>query len=366
MKFRNFLQKTLEILGEEIMLLSMNGLTLTKDQINELRRAHRACKDKREADRIKAIYSLGTGSSVEDVVKILMLDEETLRNYVKRYQTGGITGLITDNHKGSCSKLTAEELTELDEHLQKNTYLIVEAIISYVEQTYGVLYSVSGMTDLLHRLKFTYKKSKLIPAKADRKKQEEFLGDLENIRRNKGKNDPILYMDGVHPQHNTMLAYGWIKKGEDNFIQSNTGRQRININGALDAQTHDVIVRDDESINAVSTIELLKTIEVAYPLAVIIYVICDNARYYRSKLVRAFLNTSKIELVFLPSYSPNLNLIERLWKFMKKKILYNKYYEKFDSFKEVTLSFFENINQYKNELDSLLTNNFQLLDKNSS
>ena len=161
-----------------------------------------------------------------------------------------------------------------------------------------------------------------------------------------------------------MLAYGWIKKGQDNIIKSNTGRQRININGALDADTHAVITREDESINAISTIALLEQIEAAYPLAVIIYVICDNARYYRSKLVGKFLETSKIQLVFLPSYSPNLNLIERLWKFMKKQVLYNKYYEKFDTFKQTTLGFFENIQQYKTELDSLLTNNFQLLNAN--
>jgi transposase len=295
-----------------------------------------------------------------------MLDEETLRNYVNRYQGGGIDALTTDSYKGSCAKLTAEELKEFDDHLQKNTYLTVEAIIAYAKQTYSVLYSVSGMTDLLHRLSFTYKKSKLVPAKADAKKQERFLKDLAHIRENKGKNDPILYMDGVHPQHNTMLAYGWIKKGEDNIIKSNTGRQRVNINGVLDAETHAVIVRDSESINAVSTIELLKNVEAVYPLAIIIYIICDNARYYRSKLVREFLSASKIKLVFLPSYSPNLNLIERLWKFFKKKILYNKYYEKFGDFKEATLEFFENIEQYKGELDLLLTNKFQLLNANSS
>lgn len=97
-------------------------------------------------------------------------------------------------------------------------------------------------------------------------------------------------------------------------------------------------------------------------MAIVIYIICDNARHYRSNLVKECLKTSKIKLLFLPTYSPNLNLIERLWTFMKKKILYNKYYETFDSFKEAKLGFFENIEQYKEELDSLLTNNFQLLD----
>jgi transposase len=339
----------------------MNKLTLTLAEIIALKQAHRACKDKRAADRIKAVYSLGMGFSVEDVVSILMLDEETLRNYVKRYQSGGINALITEHYLGSFSKLSAIQLQGLTAHLEQNTYITVEAVIAHVEETYDVLYSVSGMTDLLHRLKFTYKKSKLVPAKADKEKQEHFLKQLEELRASKDKDDPILYMDGVHPQHNTMLAYGWIKKGQDNIIKSNTGRQRININGALDSETHAVITREDERINAQSTIALLEQIEAAYPLAAIIYVICDNARYYRSKLVGQFLETSKIQLIFLPSYSPNLNLIERLWKFMKKKVLYNKYYEKFDVFKQTALGFFENIQQYKTELDSLLTNNFRVL-----
>lgn len=344
----------------------MNGFSLTRDQINELRRAHRRAKDKREADRIKAVYSLAVGHSVQEVASILMIDEETLRNYVNRYKQGGVLELIANHYKGSSAQLTQEELMELDKHLEKNTYLTVEAVIAYVKGTYDVTYSVSGMRDLLHRLNYTYKKSKLVPAKADIKKQEKFLEELEETRENKGKNDPILYMDGVHPQHNTMLAYGWIKKGKDTIIKSNTGRQRININGALDSKTHDVIIRDDESINAISTIALLKKVEEVYPLAGVIYVVCDNARYYRSKLVREFLLTSKIQLMFLPSYAPNLNLIERLWKFMKKKILYNKYYEKFDNFKEATLGFFENIEQYKDELSSLLTNKFQLLNASSA
>lgn len=344
----------------------MSEFILTAEEEILLRMAHKSLQDKRHVYRINAVILLGTGWTYEEAAEALLLDEATLRNYVKNYREGGIDALIANNYKGCSAKLSGIQLAELDSHLQASTYLTVDAIVAYVEEKYDVLYSTSGMTDLLHRLNFTYKKSKLVPAKADRKKQEEFLEELESIRKNKGKNDPILYMDGVHPQHNTMLAYGWIKKGEDNIIKSNTGRQRVNINGALDADSHDVIVRDDASINAVSTIELLKKIEAFYPLAVVIYIICDNARYYRSKLVNEFLNTSKIQLVFLPSYSPNLNLIERLWKFMKKKILYNKYYEKFDAFKEATLGFFENIEQYKDELDSLLTNNFNLLDANQS
>jgi transposase len=344
----------------------MEKFRLTAKQEIELRVAHRSIREKRYAYRINAVILLGTGWSYGEVSKALLLDDETLRNYVRRYKEEGIIGLTTDDYKGSFCKLSETELLALDAHLRVNTYLTVEAVIDYVAKHYTVCYSMSGMTQLLHRLNFTYKKSKLVPAKADAEKQKQFLKELEILRENKNENDPVLYMDGVHPQHNTMLAYGWIKKGENNIIKSNTGRQRININGALDSDTLQVIVRDDERINALSTIELLKKIELAYPLAVNIFTICDNARYYRSKLVQEFLLTSKIKLVFLPSYSPNLNLIERLWKFMKKKILYNKYYEKFEDFKKATLGFFDNIEQFKDELNTLLTQNFNILDAQST
>ena len=137
---------------------------------------------------------------------ILMLDEETLINYVKRYQSGGIKALIATHYQGSVSKLSGIQLNKLNAHLEQNTYLTVEAIIAYVYEQYDVSYTVSGMTDLLHRLKFTYKKSKLVPAKADKKQQEQFLAQLEALKASKGKDDPILYMDGVHPQHNRALA----------------------------------------------------------------------------------------------------------------------------------------------------------------
>lgn len=140
----------------------MNGFIITQDQINELRRAHRSTKDKRAADRIKAIYSLGVGYSAQEIADILMIDDETLRNYVKRYQDGGVKALIENNHKGSHSNLSGMELKELELHVKSNSYLSVDGIVNYVYKIYGIKYSISGMTQLLHRLDFVYKKAKKI------------------------------------------------------------------------------------------------------------------------------------------------------------------------------------------------------------
>lgn len=339
----------------------MNGFIITQDQINELRRAHRSTKDKRAADRIKAIYSLAVGYSAKEIADILMIDDETLRNYVKRYQEGGVKALLANNHKGSGAHLSEMELKELELHVKSNNYLSVDGIVDYVYKTYGIKYSVSGMTQLLHRLGFVYKKAKIIPGKADAEKQEAYLAMLMKLLENKHENDPHYFTDGVHPQHNTMPSHGWIKKGEDKVIKTNSARKRININGALNSETLEVITHTDETINAQSTIELFKAIEARHPSSKNIYITLDNAQYYRSKLVKAYLETSKIKLLFLPSYAPNLNLIERLWKYMKKELMRNKYYEKFSDFKNAFSQFFENIHQHNDKLSTLLTMKFHIL-----
>jgi transposase len=101
----------------------------------------------------------------------------------------------------------------------------------------------------------------------------------------------------------------------------------------------DVVIEESVSINAQSTIALLKKLERKNPTIKKIYVVADNARYYRNRLVREFLKTSKVTILFLPPYSPNLNLIERLWRFLKKTVLYNTYYEKFADFRNAILNF---------------------------
>nr|WP_256203603.1 transposase [Nitrosomonas sp. Nm58] len=114
-------------------------------------------------------------------------------------------------------------------------------------------------------------------------------------------------------------------------------------------------------MNAQSTIQLFQQIEAHHPIAAHIYIICDNARYYRSQLVNDYLNDSKIKLIFLLPYAPNLNLIERYWKFFKKKIFYGRYYEIFSFFKSTCEAFFTTLDHYKAELRTLLTDNFQII-----
>jgi transposase len=173
----------------------------------------------------------------------------------------------------------------------------------------------------------------------------------------------VYYGDGTHPQHNSMPSYGWLPKGEDTPLKSNTGRKRVNISGVLDADTQEVIIREETRLNADSTIEFFKLIERRNPQSKKIYIILDNAGYYKGDKIREYLKNSKIQILFLPPYAPNLNLIERLWKFFKKKVLYNRYYEKFEDFRNACLQFFtkRSLRRFRHELNSLLTENFQIV-----
>ena len=144
-------------------------------------------------------------------------------------------------------------------------------------------------------------------------------------------------------------------------IRSNTGRERLNLNGAYNIDDHTAVIQETDSVNAQSTVCLLEQIMREQPLG-LIYIILDNARYYRSGIVREFVEqNSRIRLMFLPPYSPNLNIIERLWKFFKKNVTYNTHYEKYAVFRNSCLQFFKNIDKYRVELETLMTDNFELI-----
>jgi transposase len=196
--------------------------------------------------------------------------------------------------------------------------------------------------------------------------QEQFIKEFREIEQKLPENEVILFGDGVHPHHNTESTYAWIEKGKEKEILSNTGRVRVNINGAINpADPTDVIHHKSDTIDAASTIVWLSLIENHYPNKKIIHLYVDNARYYRSKDVSKYLENSKIKIHFLPPYSPNLNPIERLWKFLKKEIIKSDYTPDPEVFKKRIDDFFNEIQAYKEQLNSLINTNFQKLKSKS-
>jgi transposase len=310
---------------------------LTGQERDQLKLQHKRERDKRVADRIKAVLLFDRGWSPQQIAEALFISDQAVRDHIEDYKT---SQKLAPDSGGSEEKLSKEQSAQLESHLRVHTYLYVKDIIAYVQATFGIIYTVPGMRTWLRRHEFSYKKPAIVPGKANKEQQEKWLAAYEELRQGLPGDETICFIDGVHPTHNVQPAYGWIKKGVRKEVPANTGRARLNLTGAIDIVSHNILIQEDQTLNAASTIRFFQKIEEAYPCKQKIHVFCDNAPYYRNKAVKQYLAASKIVLHFLPPYSPNLNPIERLWKWMKERVIYNTYYEHFEDFKEAVMGFF--------------------------
>lgn len=171
----------------------------------------------------------------------------------------------------------------------------------------------------------------------------------------------VFFADGVHLTYGYQGGYCWCK--ERKCVPSAYGRKRANLLGFMDAATFQAIsVMNDSYLNFDSVCEGLEKLRKAYPDESI-YVILDNAAYQRCKKVMQKAEELNIHLTFLPPYSPNLNLIERLWKFLRKTLLTNQYYHSFHEFFDAIELFIHTVHcRYHKQLSSLLSFHFELLD----
>lgn len=336
---------------------------LTDQQVIQLKLSHKQTREKRLADRIKAVLYVHFGLSYEEIAKLLMFDEVTIRRYCKLFQEKGVEGLLEYRYSGGQSRLTSIQEQTVKDYLKEYTPRTAKETADYIHKTYGIVYSVVGITKLLHRLGFAYKKPKIIPGKVNLVKQEQFVKSYRETKSKLGVNDRMYFLDATHPQHNTQPDYGWILKGKQNdkYIKTNSGRERLNLNGVFNFNDKSAIILEEKTINATSTINLLEVIAKKQRRGKV-FVILDNAKHHHARLVRRWqLHHPRFKFMFLPAYSPNLNLIERLWRFFHQKVTWNHYFETFGEFKSTTLEFFKNLKLHEKELSTLLTDNFQLL-----
>jgi transposase len=170
---------------------------LTKQQKEELITRHKGERDRRICDRIKAVIMYDEGYSVEEISKVLLLSDEAIRKHLRDYQKHS---KLHTNNGGGFAKLDESSQQKLSKHLEENNYVLVKDICAYVENKYGLEYTVSGMTRLLYRMGFVYKKPKLVPGKLDINRQEEFRLQYKLLKSNLKVNEAIYFMDSVHPQ----------------------------------------------------------------------------------------------------------------------------------------------------------------------
>jgi transposase len=171
----------------------------------------------------------------------------------------------------------------------------------------------------------------------------------------------VLFVDAAHFVYGPFLGFLWCLARL--FLPGPSGRKRYNVLAALNAVTHEVIrVANGTYINAEAVGDLLRQVAAA-GLPGPITLVLDNARYQRCQLVQALARSLRIELLYLPGYSPNLNLIERLWKYVKKQCLGSRYLPTYEEFTQAIDDCLDSLaTKHQQQMDTLLTLNFQQLD----
>ena len=340
-----------------------------KSEIADLKAKLKKCRDYNGVERIKCVlWHIEKGKSAEEIADLLYMHINTIRSYLKDYFNN--KKLQHDPRGGSESKLNPEQTVELEQHLEQTTYLKTKEIVKHVKDTYDVDYTIAGMTDWLKDHSFVYKKPATIPGRLCVKKQADFIKEYEELKVNLKENEIIVFMDAVHPEHQSKRVCGWIKKGEIKHLQSTAQQKRMHLIGAieLDAEpdAHEITAMEFKTVDAKSTIEFFSKLQEKYHNKTTINVICDNGRSFKCKELNTYLEKNEtIKIKYLPPYSPNLNPIERLWKILRENIQYNQFDANFNDFRDKTIRFFtEKIHSNKDQIYSRISDNFQIFEPN--
>ena len=296
----------------------------------------------RLARRANALVLLDDGMSCEAIAKVLLLDDDTIRSWYRLYQEDGIEGLASFGYEGGACRLNEEQRDKLKAWISDTLPRTTREVGAWIEKECGIEYQGrSGLIALLHRLGMEHRKPKTVSRKLDPEKQAAFIKAYEELLNRLDADEVVLFADAVHPTHAVRPVGCWAPKDTPIAVAQTSGRQRLNIHGAINLETGHTQMLEVETVDAASTIRLMIALLSMYPRKRVIHLFLDNARYHHAKLVQAWLARPgcRIRLHFIPTYCPHLDPIERLWGLMHKHITHNTCHETFRDFSGAILTF---------------------------
>ena len=346
---------------------------LTSEQLSAVQAARRATREKKTFARLSALVMLDSGYTYTDVALALDIHPDTVGQWKQRYLSDGLTSYLHDEYAGSSAYLTAQQQQAVAEQVLAHPAITAREVGAWIATTYHVAYGLSSVRALLRRLDFVNVRQRSVPGRADAAAQRaciaEFAQRQQAAAALPAQTRPVFcFADGVHPRHQSQPTRVWVKRGTQAtaaLLPANTGRQRLNLNGAIRADAPQrAVIQTAETINAQDTIRLFERLLAQEPTAERVVVICDNARYYRCQVVADWLHQHpRLEQWCLPTYAPHLNLIERFWGRLHQQVLAGTYYATFADFRAAVMGFFDPNHPatIADELRRLLNPKFQVL-----
>ena len=344
----------------------MRTFTFTAEERRELAHHRYHHPDPRVQRTMEVLWLKSHGLNHDDIALYADVSRRTVQRYLDEYFDGGLPRLRHRPAHHPHSALVEHE-TSLEQYFQEHPPRSVKQAQAVIAQRTGIRRGLSQVRHFLKdRIGLRWRKVGAIPVPPNQtieehaKEQATFLEEkleprLEQARQGQRQ---VYFVDAAHFVFAPFLGCLWCAARL--FVRAASGRKRHNVLGALDAVTHRLIrVTNDSYINAESVCALLRAVAGA-AVGLPITLVLDNARYQKCALVQALAQSLGIELLYLPSYSPNLNLIERLWKFVRKESLNSIYYESFEGFTTAINQCLDDLpTKHKGAMESLLTHEFQ-------
>jgi transposase len=350
----------------------MKTIELSAKQRQEIERRRRAAKDRPVYQRLCALLWIDQGQTRQQVANLLGVTSRQVGEWLRIFRNKGVDQLCTLNHRGDPGLLKPAQVEQLKQEVAKGAFHSAEQARVWIKDHFGVSYSPTGIRDLLRRIGASYHKVSGFFWKADRKKQRQFVKKYQRHKREQrrakaaGEEVRHYFVDACHPIWGLELLYCcWLLVGQRYYVGVGSGRKRLNILGAYCPQDHDYLdirtSKKGDNITGERFVELLEKIRAKHPSTKKFILYLDNAKYYSKPCVKEWLASHpEFHLVNLPAYSPNLNLIERLWKFLRKKAL-QRWHKTFEEMQTAVADVLDNLGQYKEELSSLMSEKFHIL-----
>jgi transposase len=348
----------------------MKPIQLTPEQRKDIDRRRKASHDRRLYQRLTAVRAVAAGKARVEVAELLGVSLTQLGDWLRIFRNQGLDALCTLHNKGDPGNLTAQQLEQLKNEIRSGRFRISDQIRHWLQEAFGVRYTSSGIKQLLKRIGASYHKVTGFLWKADPDKQHEFVAHYERqkaaARRPGARRTRRYFVDACHPLWGLELVYAcWLLVGQRFLAGMGSGRKRLNILGAYcpDDQEYLDLRLTRDNINGEQFVNLLRLLRAAHPETERFVLYLDRAKYYGSPVVKAWLRRHReFQLEPLPTYSPNLNLIERLWKFLRQKAL-SRWHPSFKAMQEAVSEVLDHMENYRTELETLLVEKFHIVEK---
>jgi transposase len=346
----------------------MKTIQLNPQLRHELQRRRHATSERRVYERLCAVLWADQGMTRAAIADLLGRSLRQIGDWLRIFRNQGLDVLVTLHYKGDPGKLTPRQVETLKQEIHTGRFHNSDQIRLWVAETFQVSYSPSGIKDLLRRIGASYHKVTGFFWKADPEKQRCFVRKYKRHKaevKEKGTLRVRRYcIDACHPIWGLDLVYRcWLLVGQRFLVGVGNGRQRLNILGAYCPDDHEYLdlrlTRDN--INGEQFVNLLRLLRDQHPKTEKFILYVDGARYYTKPVVKEWLQRHpEFRLEVLPAYSPNLNLIERLWRFLRTKAL-SRWHKSFAAMQEAVAGVLDHLEGYQAELKTLMAEKFDIV-----